>query len=227
MTLGDKKDPCQTASCRTVRCRNIIQALNQAATDTDPSRPRFLLLFFKQAIIDCPTTGVARQPFAFKHLTLTKLTVPGLPRVAARDITVNDGQRGPVRIKENQMVLIATSRAAMDPVAYPNPEVIDPHRPLSSYTLLGHGLHYCFGARMVAPALVATLKEVFKLKNLRRAPGKQGGFSTVEHQFAGVNMRVYLDANSKENPIPTTMTLLYDEDSVMNGDVPHGQSSYH
>ena len=144
--------------------------------------------------------------------------VPGLPRVAAQDITVNDGQRGPIRIRANQTVLIATSRAAMDPVAFPNPEIIDPTRPISSYILLGHGLHYCFGARMVAPALVTTLKEIFKLKNLRRAPGKQGTFTTLEHHVAGVNMRVYLDSSAKETPIPTSLTLIYDaDDSGMNG----------
>jgi cytochrome P450 len=143
--------------------------------------------------------------------------VPGLPRVAAQDITIQDGQRGPIRIKANQTVLIATSRAAMDPVAYPNPEIIDPHRPLSSYTLLGHGLHFCFGARLVAPALVSTLKEVFRLKNLRRAPGRAGQFSTLEHHVAGVNMRLYLDANSQESPIPTTLTLIYDKEMYVNG----------
>ena len=140
--------------------------------------------------------------------------VPGLPRVAAQDITFQDGQRGNIRIKANQTVLIATSRAAMDPVAFPNPEIIDPNRPMSSYTLLGHGLHYCFGARLVGAALVSTLKEVFRLKNLRRAPGTQGQFSTLSHQFAGVNMRVYLDANSGESPIPTTLTLIYDQEDV-------------
>lgn len=143
--------------------------------------------------------------------------VPGLPRVATRDVTVKDGQRGSIHIQANQLVLIATSRAAMDPVAYPNPELIDPHRPISSYTLLGHGLHFCFGARLVAPALVSTLKEVFRLRNLRRAPGKKGQFATVEHRVAGVNMRAYLDANSKESPIPTTLTLIYDEEPYGNG----------
>ncbi|KAK5086243.1 hypothetical protein LTR70_000029 [Exophiala xenobiotica] len=145
--------------------------------------------------------------------------VPGLPRVATQDITIKDGQRGPIRIKANQTVLIATSRAAMDPIAYPNPEIIDPHRPISSYTLLGHGLHFCFGARLVAPALVSTLKEVFRLRNLRRAPGKQGHFSTLGHSVAGVNMRVYLDANSRESPIPTTLTLIYDREPYVNGNI--------
>lgn len=143
--------------------------------------------------------------------------VPGLPRVAAQDITIKDGQRGPIRIKANQTVLIATSRASMDPVAFPRPEILDPNRPISSYILLGHGLHFCFGARLVAPALVSTLKEVFRLKNLRRAPGRAGQFSTLSHQVAGVNMRVYLDADSRESPIPTTLTLIYDRELQMNG----------
>jgi large subunit ribosomal protein L14e len=33
-----------------------------------------------RAIIDGPTTGVPRQSFPYRHLTLTSLTVPKLPR---------------------------------------------------------------------------------------------------------------------------------------------------
>ena len=137
--------------------------------------------------------------------------VPGLPRVAAKDITIEDGARGPVQIKAHQTVFVATSKAAMDPAAFPDPEKLDPHRPRSSYTLLGHGLHYCFGARLVGCSLAATLKEVFKLKNLRRANGRLGKFTIVENDVAGVKMRHYLDGNAKESPIPTTLTLEYDE----------------
>lgn len=136
--------------------------------------------------------------------------VPGLPRVACRDVTVMDGARGPVSIKAGHTVLIATSKAAMDPLQFPNPEKLDPHRPFKDYILLGHGLHYCFGARLVAPALAATLREVFKLKNVRRAPGKLGIFSIVEHDLAGIKMRHYLDSSSKESAIPTSLTLYYD-----------------
>jgi cytochrome P450 len=137
--------------------------------------------------------------------------VPGLPRVASKDITVMDGARGPIHIKEGHTILIATSKAAMDPVAFPSPEKLNPHRPLSDYILLGNGLHFCFGARLVGCSLAATLREVFKLKNVRRASGRQGHFSIVEHGFAGVKMRHYLDSNAKESPIPTTLTLEYDE----------------
>ncbi|KAI1343109.1 heme peroxidase [Xylariaceae sp. FL0016] len=136
--------------------------------------------------------------------------VPGLPRVAAKDVTVMDGVRGPVDVKAGHTVLIATSKAAMDPVQFPEPEKLNPHRPFSDYILLGHGLHFCFGARLVCPAIGATLKEVFKLKNVRRAPGKLGHFTTVDQELAGIKMRHYLDSSSKESPIPTSLTLYYD-----------------
>lgn len=137
--------------------------------------------------------------------------VPGLPRIASKDITINDGVNGPVNIKAGHMVLVAISSAALDPVQFPNPEKIDPNRPRKDYILLGNGLHYCFGARLVACSLAATLKEVFKLKNLRRAPGRQGNFARVYSEIAGVRMTKYLDANAHESPIPTTLVLEYDE----------------
>jgi hypothetical protein len=137
--------------------------------------------------------------------------VSGLPRVAARDVVVDDGVRGRIHVKAGQTILVATSKAAMDPLAYPNPEILDPHRSFKDYTLLGHGLHFCFGVRLVGCTLAATLREVFKLKNVRRAPGKQGRLSIVEHHLGGIKMRQYLDASSRESPIPTSMTLEYDE----------------
>ncbi len=150
------------------------------------------------------------QGFVFEGMRHAGV-VPGLPRVAAKDITITDGARGPISIKAGHTVLIATSVAAMDPAQFPNPEKLDPHRPFKDYILLGDGLHYCFGARLVGVSLAATLKEVFKLKNVRRACGRQGYLTRVEDEFAGVRFRKYLDANANESPIPTTLTLEYDE----------------
>jgi len=149
------------------------------------------------------------QGFVFEGMRHAGV-VPGLPRVASKDVTVVDGVRGPVHIKAGHTVLIATAKAAMDPVAFPEPEKLNPHRPFKDYTLLGHGLHYCFGARLVGCSLAATLREVFKLKNVRRAPGKLGKFTIVEHDLAGIKMRHYLDSSAKESPIPTSLTLEYD-----------------
>ena len=137
--------------------------------------------------------------------------VPGLPRVAQKEMTIDDGVHGPKTIKAGHTVLAAISVAAMDPVQFPNPEKLNPHRPFKDYILLGNGMHDCFGARLVGKSLAATLKEVFKLKNLRRADGRQGHFSKTYTTLAGVKMTKYLDANSNESPIPTTLVLEYDE----------------
>lgn len=162
------------------------------------------------AHLNTPEAERELQGFVFEGMRHAGV-VPGLPRVAANDITIQDGARGPISIKAGHTVLIATSKASMDPDAFPNPEILDPHRPFKDYILLGHELHYCFGARLVGASLAATLREVFKLTNLRRANGRNGHFSVVEKELAGVKMRVYLDANAKESPIPTTLTLEYDE----------------
>ena len=151
------------------------------------------------------------QGFVFEGMRHAGV-VPGLPRVAARDVTVIDGARGPVKIKAGHTVLITTSKAAMDPAAFPNPERLNPHRPFEAYTLLGHGLHYCFGARLVGCALAATLKEVFRLRNVRRAKGRNGRFTTIEHEVGGVWMRSYLDENAAESPIPRNLVIEYDEE---------------
>lgn len=173
---------------------------------------------YKQRIIELAHMDPAAsdrelQGFVYEGMRHSGV-VPGLPRIATRDITIIDGVRGPINIKKGHTILVATSKAAMDPVAFPNPEILDPHRPFKDYTLLGHGLHFCFGARLVGPSIAATLREVFKLRNVRRAPGKQGRFIVTEHKLAGITMRHYLDSSSKESPIPTSLRLHYDSDDA-------------
>ena len=136
--------------------------------------------------------------------------VPGVPRVATKDLTVVDGTRGPVQIKAGHTILVATSKEAMDCGAFPEPDELNPHRSFEDYALLGFGLHSCFGSRLVRSSLSATLREVFKLKNVRRASGKLGKFTIVEHDVAEIKLRHYLDSGSKESPIPTSLTLEYD-----------------
>lgn len=169
---------------------------------------------YKERIVELAHMDPAKserelQGFVFEGMRHAGV-VPGLPRVATKDLVFEDGARGPIKIRAGQTILIATSKAALDPLAFPEPEKLNPHRPFSDYILLGHGLHYCLGARMVGCSIAATLREVFKLKNVRRAKGKQGKFTIVEHDLAGIKMRHYLDSSSKESPIPTSLTLHYD-----------------
>lgn len=136
---------------------------------------------------------------------------PFLPRPVARDTSFTDGARGDVHLKSHEIVLVAVAKAAMDPKAFPNPEILDPHRSLEDYILFGHGVHACFGTRMATASLSAVLREVFRLKNVRRANARLGRMGIVEREMSGLKVRTYLDESAKESPMPRSMTLLYDE----------------
>ncbi|KAF2164532.1 hypothetical protein M409DRAFT_24933 [Zasmidium cellare ATCC 36951] len=164
---------------------------------------------YKQRIIelahkDDAASDKELQGFVFEGMRLAS-AIPGVPRVATRDTTVQDGPYGPVNVKKDNVILIATSKANLDPAAFPDPEKLNPHRAVSDYSLKS------FGARIVGPSIAATLKEIFKLKNVRRAPGRRGQLHFVEHDVGGVKLKAYLDANSRENHVPTTLSIEYDE----------------
>ncbi|KAL8290495.1 hypothetical protein RQP46_002753 [Phenoliferia psychrophenolica] len=136
--------------------------------------------------------------------------VPGLPRVAAEDMVIQDGERT-LHFAKGDKLIIGISKAHMDPVAFPNPTKLDPTRPQSAYILLGYGLHFCFGARLADVAIMASIKTIFKLKNLRRAEGRAGSFIKTTSLFAGgLEINTYLDQSSAEVPAPVTLHVLYD-----------------
>ena len=170
---------------------------------------------YKARIIELATTtpvtpAIERelQGFVLEGIRHASI-VPGLPRVAAKDVSFTDGA-DTVNIQAGNTILAATAKAALDPVAFPNPEKLDPHRPVEAYTLLAQQFPFNFSTKLVGPSLAATLREVFKLKNVRKAPGKLGQFTIVEHEVGGVPMKHYLDSSARESPIPTSLTLEYD-----------------
>lgn len=143
-------------------------------------------------------------------------TVPGLPRVAAEDVTLDDGEHGQVHVKQGERLVIATSKAHLDPTVFPDPLRLDPTRDPKSYILMGQGMHFCFGARLVAPAIVSMLKQVFRLKNLRRAPGRKGTLVKLTEQLGhdqedpACEIVMYLDESCQESPVPSSLVLEYD-----------------
>ena len=147
---------------------------------------------------------------------------PGPLRVSAGDITFTDGEQGPIHIRAQQTVLAATAKANMDPAAFPNPKKLDPHRPRDAYLIFGFDMHKCFGQRLGLTAITAMVKEIFKLNGLKRANGRLGHFSTVEQDIGGVKKRLWLDANSRECGVPTTLTLEYLEQGYEQKGNPNG-----
>ena len=107
-------------------------------------------------------------------------------------------------------MIIGIAKAHMDPKAFPNPERLDPSRPKDSYLLMGNGLHYCFGAPLVYTSIAMMLKQIFKLKNIRRATGKAGHFVRVSEELGEATAHLYLDTQSKESPVPSSLKIEFD-----------------
>ena len=118
--------------------------------------------------------------------------LPGVALRAKSHTSIRDGEHT-LSIHAGQTILVTGSG---DGLAY------------------GGGL-YCFSELIarIAPTILATIvKHVFRLQNIRRAPGKSGVFTFVTRDVAGIPCRLYLDAGAKESPVPTSLVIHYDEE---------------
>ncbi|EPQ26740.1 uncharacterized protein PFL1_05719 [Pseudozyma flocculosa PF-1] len=153
------------------------------------------------------------EGFVLEAMRLAPI-VPGLPRRVTRDFTFEDSNRE-IDLKRGDMVLIATSQASMDAAAFPAPDRVDPFRPRESYDLLERGIHSCFGARLVVPSLVSILRQVFRLKGLRRVTGKAGMLARTTDRVGGIPTSLYLDRNAAERTYPASMLLEYASETAL------------
>jgi len=72
--------------------------------------------------------------------------------------------------------------ANRDAAIFPNPNEVDITRDLDTYIHYGFGPHACLGKDASRVALMAMLKVVGRLDNLRRAPGPQGQLKKVPRE---------------------------------------------
>lgn len=100
--------------------------------------------------------------------------VPGIPRVARKHTTVTGPDGKELHIETGDQVWISMKELNMSPEIWKNPEQIDVHRKASAYTIFSVGMHNCLGSKNVNVAQPAMLREIMKLRNVRRAPGKSG-----------------------------------------------------
>ncbi|KAL9934319.1 hypothetical protein V8E36_006775 [Tilletia maclaganii] len=143
------------------------------------------------------------------HVRLLGSVVLGLPRKAAINVITKDGDRE-IFVKAGNRLVIDTSKAHLDPKVFPDPYKLNPRRPRKDYIMLGAGLHFCFGARLVGPAIAGMIKEISKLPDLEAAqhPSRPG----PPQQFYGFSTHLYLDSFCRESPIPTSFVIEFDSD---------------
>ena len=100
--------------------------------------------------------------------------------------------------------------AARDPTQFPDPETVDPRRPLDRYIHYGAGPHACLGRGVSQVALTEMFRALFRRKNVRRVPGPQGELKKVPRP-GGFYVYMREDWGSMW-PFPVTMRIMWDEE---------------
>ncbi|KAK4186268.1 heme peroxidase [Podospora australis] len=109
-----------------------------------------------------------------------------------------------------QKVVINASAASKDPTHFPEPETVNPRRPVDKYIHFGAGLHAFLGREVSHAALTEMFRAVFRRKNIRRAPGPQGVLKTVPRADGSVD---YLREDwGALTPFPVTMKVMWDDE---------------
>ncbi|QRV95471.1 heme peroxidase [Ceratobasidium sp. AG-Ba] len=126
-------------------------------------------------------------------------------RSVVKDITIGSSE-----FKSGSLVQLDTAHANLDKNAFPDPYQINPSRPANSYTLMGDGLHKCFGDDFVQSTMASALRAVFELKNIRRAPGQSGVLRGFKDPQDPTSEFCFLNSHSVITPFPTSLTLQYD-----------------
>ncbi|KAE8151335.1 heme peroxidase [Aspergillus avenaceus] len=83
------------------------------------------------------------------------------------------------KFKKGDLVICDLAAASRDPAGYPDPEAVKLDRPLHDYMAYAISPHQCIGQSMAVSYMVAMLRGVLKLKNLRPAPGPMGELKRV------------------------------------------------
>jgi len=114
---------------------------------------------------------------------------PQLNRVVAKDAIIDDGGKQ-VHCKKDDIIflnlvrpsflcLLAQTAANHSAEMFPEPQKVNPDRPIDKYIHFGWGNHACFGAKFANIGLTAMLRCFARLPNLRRAPGPEGQLKYV------------------------------------------------
>lgn len=122
-------------------------------------------------------------------------------------IIEDDGRE--VNIAPGDRVFVSFVGAARDPKHFPDPEEVNPARPLDSYIHYGAGPHACLGRDISQVAIIELFRTLFRRKNVRRVPGPQGELKKVARPGG---FYVYMMEDwSSYFPFPTTMKVMWDE----------------
>lgn len=131
-----------------------------------------------------------------------------LRKAEADDVIVEDDGRE-VEVKAGDHVIMSLGSGAKEARHFPDPDKVDPRRPLEAYIYYGDGPQARLAREVNQVALPELFRTIFRRKNLRRVAGPQGMLKKVP-QPGGSFMCLTEDWGSLW-PFPTTMKVTWDE----------------
>ncbi|KAH8904704.1 linoleate diol synthase [Coniochaeta sp. PMI_546] len=133
----------------------------------------------------------------------------GSYREAAVADTIREDDGREVPVKAGDRVFVSFVSAARDPAQFPDPETVNPRRPLDRYIHYGAGPHACLGREASQVALTELFRALFRRRNVRRVPGPQGELKKVPRP-GGFYVYLREDWGSMW-PFPVNMRVMWDE----------------
>ncbi|KJA20426.1 hypothetical protein HYPSUDRAFT_166972 [Hypholoma sublateritium FD-334 SS-4] len=134
---------------------------------------------------------------------------PGLWRQAVVDATISQGPTlPPVSIKAGDKVWGSFRQAHLNPADFPDPTTVNPSRPLNSYHLNGAGFHNCIGTAFAYTTITEIVKVIFKLPNVRRAPGPAGRQNRINEVINGTDTDYFVQRNGTISRWPGSMQIV-------------------
>ncbi|KAI8952599.1 linoleate diol synthase [Xylaria longipes] len=132
----------------------------------------------------------------------------GAYREAEVDDAIPEDDGSKIAVKAKHRVFVNFAAAAKDGKNFPEPNNVNPRRPLNTYVTYVLGPHTCLAHNTCQVALTEMFRSIFRLKNLRRAPGAQGELKKI---CGSEGYDVYLrEDRGAYYPFPSTMHICYD-----------------
>ncbi|GAP85759.1 putative linoleate diol synthase [Rosellinia necatrix] len=133
----------------------------------------------------------------------------GAYREAEVDAVIPEDDGSEISVQAKHRVFVNFAAASKDAKNFPSPDEVNPRRPLATYVTYVLGPHTCLAQNTCQVALTEMFRAVFRLKNLRRAPGAQGELKRVR-DTDGFDVYMREDRGAYY-PFPSTMVICYNQ----------------
>ncbi|CAE6443003.1 unnamed protein product [Rhizoctonia solani] len=196
--------------CMIASVSNYAQAATQVVDFyLDDSRNDLKEIICELSRQDTPASEQKLAGYVREAMRLSP-QAPGIFRDVTTEVTLQDGDNT-LHLTPHNRLFVSLANSNLDPDAFEDPYKVDPDRPREKYNLFGFGMHKCMGDQFTERTMPAVIKSIFKLKNIRRAPGESGKLRSFTQDLHGTKQTMFLSATGLVTPWPASMTIQFDE----------------